>query len=344
MRASSLGIFLGLVIPGIAVAQGFAGLGEGGEGFAVPDPAYQLDFPGDDGPHPDFRIEWWYITATLRDETGQDLGIQWTLFRNSLSPEGGTGWQSGQMWMGHAAVTTGDRHVWAEKLARGGTGQAGAKAPDFEAWIDDWIFAETATNSGHFMLSASGPGFSYALTLSDPIGRVVHGAQGYSVKSPDGQASHYFSRPFLRARGQVVLENKVHDVQGQAWLDREWSSQPLSGDQAGWDWVGLVLDDERRIMAARVRDAGQGFAFGSLILPDGQVKDLGSDDFDLSPVSDAVPPLAWRLSIPEQSIDIEIRALNPDAWTGQIYTYWEGPVKVTGSDPGRGYLEMTGYR
>ena len=34
-----------------AVAQGFAGLGTQAEGFAIPDPAYRIEFPQDHGPH-----------------------------------------------------------------------------------------------------------------------------------------------------------------------------------------------------------------------------------------------------------------------------------------------------
>ena len=36
-------------------------------------------------------------------------------------------------------------------------------------------------------------------------------------------------------------------------------------------------------------------------------------------------------------------ALNAQSWMGTSFPYWEGPVRVTGSHAGRGYLEMTGY-
>ena len=50
-----------------AGAQGFAGLGMSGNGFAPVVPGRKLVFPRDHGPHPDFRIEWWYVTANLTD-------------------------------------------------------------------------------------------------------------------------------------------------------------------------------------------------------------------------------------------------------------------------------------
>ena len=38
-----------------------------------------------------------------------------------------------------------------------------------------------------------------------------------------------------------------------------------------------------------------------------------------------------------------IEAVNRDAWMALSVPYWEGPVTVTGSHDGHGYLEMTGY-
>ena len=46
-------------------AQGYAGLGEKADGFARVTPGKLFAFPADHGPHPEFRIEWWYLTANL---------------------------------------------------------------------------------------------------------------------------------------------------------------------------------------------------------------------------------------------------------------------------------------
>src|SRR6266581_2595160 len=122
-----------------ARAQGFAGLGESADGFAPVVRGKAFSFPGDHGPHPDFRIEWWYVTANLTDADGMVYGAQWTLFRQAMKP--GTqleGWANQQVWMGHAAVTRADTHRTSETFARGGVGQAGAESNPFVAWIDAW--------------------------------------------------------------------------------------------------------------------------------------------------------------------------------------------------------------
>ena len=112
-------------------AQGFAGLGTQAEGFAEPQLGAALRFPQDHGAHPDYRIEWWYLTANLKDENGTPYGVQWTLFRSALAPGEAEGWQSPQIWMGHAGLTSTTQHFSAERLARGGIGQAGVTVAPF---------------------------------------------------------------------------------------------------------------------------------------------------------------------------------------------------------------------
>src|SRR5258707_781268 len=69
-----------------ALAQGFAGLGMDASGFAPVIPGGIFVFPADHGPHPDYRIEWWYVTANLMDSAGVAYGAQWTLFRQATQP------------------------------------------------------------------------------------------------------------------------------------------------------------------------------------------------------------------------------------------------------------------
>jgi len=239
------------------LAQGFAGLGTEAEGFAVPQRPAQFDFPADHGPHPEYRIEWWYLTATLEGSDGTRYGAQWTLFRSALAPEDSTGWQATQLWMGHAGLTTPTAHFAAERLARGGIGQAGATAQPFEAWIDDWTMRSTAAPGtdaySALALTARGPDFAYDLSLEATGPLIFHGDQGYSVKSSEGQASYYYSQPFYQVTGTITLPDGPVTVTGTAWLDREWSSQPLSETQDGWDWFSLQFEDGARMMGFGLR-------------------------------------------------------------------------------------------
>lgn len=334
-----------LALGATAHAQGFAGMAGSAEGFALPQPGTVFAFPEDHGPHEDFRIEWWYLTANLKSGDGTDYGLQWTLFRSALAPVAGDGWESNQVWMGHAAVTTPDTHLSTERFARGGIGQAGVRADPFIAWIDDWQM--TGIEAGR--LTATGPDFAYDMTFQAQGAFVPQGEGGYSVKSAAGQASHYYSQPFYSIAGTLTLPDGAVEVAGRAWLDREWSSQPLSADQTGWDWVSLHLDTGEKLMGYRLRSVdGAAYTVATWIAADGAPTPYPAGALSMTPttvtdVDGRDVPTAWRLALPERGLDIGIAALNPQAWMDTTVAYWEGPVTVSGSHGGVGYLEMTGY-
>jgi len=331
-----------------ALAQGFAGLGTAEDGYEQVRPG-DFDFPADHGSHPGFRIEWWYITANLTGADGTPYGIQWTLFRSAMAPGAGpgSGWDSAQAWMGHAALTGAGEHFVAERLARGGTGQAGVSQDQgFAAWIDDWAMAGDDINNVN--LRAQGTDFAYDLDLAAQGPLVFQGIGGYSVKSASGQASRYYSQPFYAVSGTLSLPGGPVVVTGQAWLDREWSSQLLDADQSGWDWVSLHFDTGEKLMGFTLRDDGAGFTSATWIAEGGTPTPYGDGALRLTPlerhrVAGRDVPVVWRVELPERDLDVTITPLNPDAWMETSVPYWEGPMIIEGSHTGRGYLEMTGY-
>ncbi len=333
-----------------ANAQGYAGLGAEAEGYAEVTRPADLKFPRDHGPHPEYRIEWWYLTAALTGDDGRDYGVQWTLFRVSATPEPpGEGWDSNQIWIGHAGTTTPERHFSAERFARGGVGQAGAEAEPFQAWIDDWTMTATGPGIDALRVTASGEAFGYALdvTADGPI--LLQGEAGFSLKSQAGQASYYYSQPHYRAEGALTVDGREIAVTGTAWLDREWSSQQMSPDQSGWDWFSLHLDDGARLMVYRLRETeGPSEAFGAWVGPDGATRTLTAGEIAMTPlraetVAGREVPVDWRVEVPSVGVAVETRAVNAQSWMDGALPYWEGPIRVTGSHSGRGYLEMTGY-
>ena len=318
MNARAL-VFLLLGI-GNAFAQGFAGLGTDAEGFAVPEPGKRFVFPQDHGAHPDYRIEWWYLTANLTGPDGADYGLQWTLFRSALAPGEAEGWESPQVWFGHAAVTSSTAHFATERFARGGTGQAGVTAEPFVAWIDDWQMAGDSFD--HLRVTATGKDFAYDIAMRAKGPLVLHGDRGYSVKSAKGQASYYYSQPRFAVEGTITLPNGEIPVRGSAWLDREWSSQPLAQDQAGWDWFSLSFDSGEKLMGFSLRDT----AAATLLRPPGlrlmvprrptATASSRRCRWTTSRVEGRDIPTRWRLTLADRGLDVTVGALNTQAWMG----------------------------
>ena len=337
-----------------ALAQGFAGLGKDAEGFASVVPGRIFSFPADHGPHPDFRIEWWYLTANLVDSTGAAFGVQWTLFRQAMQPGAQTeGWANQQLWMAHAAVTRADTHRTSEKFARGGVGQAGVETGPFRAWIDSWEMhggeAMQADTIAPLELAASAADFAYALRLDADRPLVLQGDAGYSRKSEREQASYYYSQPNFKAAGHITIDDRPIKVTGQAWMDREWSSQPLASDQTGWDWLSLHFSGGEKLMLFRLRKTdGQPFLSGKWFSPDGNGREVVSSEIIMTPkastdIAGRSVPTSWDIAIPQLTLAISCTPVNTKCWMGTRFPYWEGPIRFSGSHNGVGYLEMTGY-
>ncbi|MEM8554403.1 MAG: lipocalin-like domain-containing protein [Pseudomonadota bacterium] len=336
-----------------ALSQGFAGMGADADGFALPSAKPRFDFPKDHGAHPNYRIEWWYVTANLETATGALCGIQWTLFRTAMEPRETNGWRSPQIWFAHLGMTRAGEHRFAERFARGGIGQAGATPDPFEAWIDNWSMVSRAAPSqdaySHLSLTADGGDYGYALDLQADGPLVFHGESGFSVKHHGGQASYYYSQPFYKVTGTLRWPDGPVQVTGRAWLDREWSSQPLGEEQTGWDWFSLHFDSGEKAMVFRVRDRdGGGFFSGTWIFPDGRTEVIKDGEVtlaerDFTDINGQPVPTAWDIAVPSRGLSITTEPLYPRAWMGTNVSYWEGPIRMAGSHPGVGYLEMTGY-
>ena len=311
-------------------------------------------FPADHGPHPDYRIEWWYVTANLVDAGGTAYGTQWTLFRQAMAPGGShDGWASQQIFMAHAAVTRADTHHVSQTFARGGVGQAGVETTPFQAWIDAWQMRGPDQMDPNTIspleLTASANDFAYALKLEANRPLVLQGEAGYSRKSAHGQASYYYSQPFFEVTGRITIDDHPIDVTGQAWMDREWSSQPLASDQTGWDWFALHFTSGEKLMLYRMRqNDGDDYVSGNFISPDGGARQLAAADIRMTPqgtvdIEGRKLPVRWQVAIPSLELAIDCIPLNPRAWMGTSFAYWEGPISFHGSHTGVGYLELTGY-
>ena len=354
------------------------------------DPNYRMSFPQDHGTHDQFDIEWWYLTANLQDEAGDPYGLQWTLFRfknprpRSSQTEGSNSssslknspvtlnestvsldkkWHNDQIYMAHASIHSLDTHWFSEKFARGGVGNAGLTVLPLNLFIDDWQWLNSDGDTGLFpstltfsATDTSKPNAeaSATFTLNQTGPLVQHGDNGFSVKSNNGHASHYYSAPFISIEGELTqaidtVTAAPIKLKGQAWFDKEWTSQLLDTGTQGWDWLSLHLDDGNKIMAFRMRLKNQDdYVTGSYITSTGEQIALQPGDLTLQPVSvkkvdGRQLPLIWKLIIPSKKIDLTISTLKDKQWNNAAVPYYEGMVKIEGSHGGVGFLELTGY-
>ncbi|MDD4924060.1 MAG: lipocalin-like domain-containing protein [Dehalococcoidales bacterium] len=333
------------------------------EGYSIADKVIDFSFPQDHGTHEGFRNEWWYFTGNLYDAEGNRFGYQLTFFRISLIPletDRTSAWGTNQIYMAHFTVSdvnNGEFYCF-EKFNRDALGLAGFAKNPFKMNVGDWYMLGTGEGDFPWQLYASKDGITLSLDVTPLKDIVFEGDNGLSYKSVEKtSASYYYSITRLATEGYIEIDGIKHEVSGNSWLDREWSTSTLNEEQGGWDWFSMQLNDNTEIVYFQLRyKNGSVYPYneGLIVNDDNSTVKLGTGDIVLTVLetwkskTGVVYPLKWRAEVVPLGKTLIIEA----AFNGQELDlstrYWEGAVNIYDAQDantiiGTGYLEMTGY-
>jgi predicted secreted hydrolase len=326
--------------------------------FAQALPGYALRFPRDFGAHPQFGIEWWYLTGWLGAAGPAPLGFQITFFRTrpALQEDNPSAFAARELLIAHCALSDPQRgRLWQDqRIRRAGFGLAQAESGDTRVWLDDWRLERQGE---HYRAQLPAQDFALELELVPTQPPLLQGSAGFSQKDAQGaSASYYYSLPHLQVRGRIARAGRQQAVSGEAWLDHEWSSAYLAPEARGWDWIGVNLDDGGAVMAFRIRgrDGSSLWAGGSVRSGDGALQTLRPEQVQFTPGriwrsarTGTSYPVAWQVRCGARLLALEplLDDQENDARLSSGAIYWEGAVRAheAGHEVGRGYLELTGY-
>jgi predicted secreted hydrolase len=175
---------------------------------------------------------------------------------------------------------------------------------------------------------------------------------------------YYYSFPRNEVSGYISKCGQKECVTGEGWFDHQWG---YTGDlitKTGWNWFGLQLEDGRELLINEFRSIKNGNAFSpmaNLIEQDGTVKVTRNVTFKplyywQSPITNAIYPLKWIITIPEFKIIIKVEAIfkkQEIPVVPPLNAIWEGACIVSGYETcrplkkgfikGKGFLELVGY-
>ncbi|MBN2492953.1 MAG: carotenoid 1,2-hydratase [Deltaproteobacteria bacterium] len=305
-----------------------------GERVQVPRDRVQL--PRDDGAHPS-PLEWWYWTGHLRTDAGRWFGFELVFFE--LRPMGIP------LQVTHHAITD-------------------IQDKSFHFQIEGDIEEEKSTvqtidleHAGLWAKGADGrdklhgqvDGYVLDLDLASRKAPVLHHDRGY-IEYDFGGSTHYYSRTRMDARGKLRIGEQDLPVTGSAWFDHQWGDMGDVFDQS-WDWFGIQLDDDREIMAFRMRVNGEEKLRGGSYVPKaGPAVRLRPEEVAIlpqgtwkSPHTGCVYPQQWRLKIRDLDLLLEPVIADQELWSS-IPRYWEGVAEVSGAATGRAFIELNDCR
>lgn len=334
--------------------------------WSYPKQGTEFTFPRDHGSHPDFKIEWWYITGHMMTHHRR-YGFQATFFRLGQKPgevDESDEFGGSQIYMAHMGLSdpqTG-RFLHEERLNREGW-NAGASVEDLDLFNGNWSLKRKGSGIVLNGTIRSDAGFSLTLLPTKPL--VRFGETGVSKKGKgEKAASYYLTYPRMELDGELTLNGETLRVAGQAWMDHEISSSQLERGQIGWDWTCIQFEDGREIMGYILRtESGEPSPFSRLVWIDekGKLTHQTPEEYSwkqdgewTSPNTGATYPVKPVIETTDPKSGKKrtfqlIPIMEAQEMTGGAggVSYWEGACDVIdlslGEVVGKAYLEMTGY-
>lgn len=320
--------------------------------FAFPQPNPCFHFPEDDASHPEFRIEWWYISAHLFAQSNERFGLQATFFRLLHG--------NYHYFMSHMAVSDEENQTFKfeERLSLEGS-KVFAGSKSLNVRNGNWSLSRKENSEILELHGGVHSEIQFDLDLLPEKERVIFGEKGVTQRSPDSTvSSFYLTYPRLKVSGTWHSNGQASPVVGEAWMDHEIASRQLADDQVGWNWLQMQFFDGWELMTYTMRGDSDTAAL-VWITPEGSQLPLESNQFRWetgsqweSPRTGAKYPIrpTIRTIDPrnDEYVNLQFHPLLEDQEIrGKLdIIYWEGAGDVKnecGQLLGRSFLELTGY-
>ena len=222
-------------------------------------PRRRCAFRADFGAHPGSRTEWWYMTGAL-DAGDRTWGFQITFFRVPTSLRGAEAsrFAAQQLLFAHAAVSDLAQGSCATTSASRAAASASPRRARPTPRRSRRLAADARRRRRREPLRRARDERERRLRVRSrarrdparaPARRRRHVAQGAAPRAVQPLLQRGAARGARHARGR----GRSFAVEGRAWLDHEWSDAYLDPAAAGWDWIGMNLDDGGALMAFRIR-------------------------------------------------------------------------------------------
>lgn len=221
------------------------------------------------------RAEWWYAFGHLRP-VDRRLPGYWSFVTVLLKRDFGP-----DAWLACTQVVDLEARRRIEHHAALGLPFTRPYEADGPAWrlgLGSWRMALHPDRVALFHQA----GVTLDLSLAYRGEPALVGHQGV-MDYGGGHQLAWYTRPFVRAEGRLVVGDREVEVHGDAWFERQWGEAPV--ESFAWRYLSLMLDNGDRWLAFRTRVDGHLRTYGQVFHPDGRTVVVPADRLGLAPVA-----------------------------------------------------------
>ena len=282
----------------------------------------RIHFPKDEGVHPDYMIEWWYVHFNLTDSGGREYGAMAAYFNLGLKILAVSDLE-GEKY--HHVVSGSPLH---------------STEGSFELrWgvRDQWY--RTDRDSYSYNVESYGTDIGLNLDLHSRKPPLL--GCGNGLVKWTGGTSYYYQLTRLQVKGTLELPGRTLDVTGLGVMDHQWMNYLGRG---GWNWFCVQLDNDIEIVFWQIVNPDESVKHRNLTImfPDSSVYNSGRFKLErrdtwVSPESGREYGIVWRVREKTRGLDLELRARYPQQEVRMfqdlhVYTFpfWEGSMVASG--------------
>ncbi len=328
------------------------------------EPARELAFPFDHGPHPAHPLETWYVSGTLVGQSERLFAYQMMMTRLALSGsdlalQRTSAWASTALFRAHIVLTdahNGTRYEQ-ESVQRAAIELSGSRAQPTAVWVGNWrldIGNESTPDASTASLHAEHGDTALNLSFEAQFPPMPMTRQ----QVPPTTNATFYTWPRLRTRGNVRTRDGVHNVTGFSWLDHAWGDLDTGARRGAviWDRFRLNLHDGRDLLLLRLRrlnGTGTPIVSGIWVDDAGRSNTLDANDATLTVLgtkqdnrSGTHFPTRWELRIGTLDLELQLSPLVVPETLSNAQPYWADGIQALhadGSLAGSGFVELLGY-
>jgi len=300
----------------------------------------QITFPIDEGYHPEESIEWWYTAGHL---VGDSTGIQYSYMLSYFYYPGFgydgfrilnfTNETTGQFLSETVPVNYSIMAVDSLNILASTPGE------NTELWTNKIDQFEKIIPF-EYTLSATSEYGSIDLEYVSEKPPLILGDDGYFNQGA-GSYTYYYSLTKCNVDGNITFNDITEPVTGTTWVDRQYGSfNPLTEEDYEWFYIQLSNDMDMNIYSLFTKDRQlpDTATYKHMSLYVDTLTQYTTYDFNMERLAYHYMPdsvmcysQSWRLTAPQNDIELIISTLHNNTEVPLPFRFFEGATTITGT-------------